>query len=313
MFPFNYDIQYYISYLLNKHITKDIEKDNLVVFYDNFSEEHGDIIVQTFLNKLNNKLLDKYEIIKIDSSDIRVEVFELLMIDLLEEGKQVYLNSSVSPRDGVYAYRWNLAYQHLLQYKNIIITQSVGNNINTAKYLKSFTDKGNEIDEEIYSLMNDKVDNIKEIVLTKDIEQLLIEYGYFAWPIIGIKSNLGFDRNDKMRHLVYETISPLLLKYNLQKKQDEIIDVYTSIINSFSHAILISNNNGKVIQVGSSSQLDSDVGTNSFLDFRIKNLIDIDVRENAVTEINGKEEIGTSLSSPTALADIINKLNKSDS
>ncbi len=307
--PFSYGLDHYLNYLLEKSTIDYIEKKNVVVIYDNFNSEHGDIVMQTFLNNLHSNLLDEYEVIKINQAEVRIEVAKLLVVDLLDQGKKVYMNASMSPTNGVYTYLWNLTYQDLAKYENITITQSVGNNLDTSEFLEAFTDKYKKLDNEIYTILNDNAETIKEIALIKDINQLYEKYGMYAQIVVDIQYHLGLGRNDKMREFVFETISPILSKYKLDKQQDEIVDQYTNIINAFAPAILMSDTNNKVIQVGSSSQSDTDIGTDSFLDFRVKNLINIDIRENAIVDVDGEKKVGTSLASPIALSNIINQLN----
>ena len=308
IFPFTYHIHYHILYLLEKHKVENIEKEHVVVFYDDFDTEHGNIIIQAFSNELNSTL-DKYEIIKFNQKDVRVEVLEPLVLDLLNDGKQVYFNSSVIPPTGDSSFVWNSTYKHFLKYENMTLTQSVGNNLDTAEYLKTFTDQNQDMDNEIYTLLNDRAEEIKAIALSEDIDNLLKEYNYLGLRLAAIKSKIGFDRNDEMRALISKTISPIIVKYQLEKEQNKIIDMYSSIINSFSFAILITNTNKNVIQVGASVQADIDRGNTSFIDFRIKNLVNIDVRENPIIYIDGEKQMGTSISSPVALANIMNQSN----
>jgi hypothetical protein len=69
----------------------------------------------------------------------------------------------------------------------------------------------------------------------------------------------------------------------------------------------LSSEKTNAILVGSDSRLERKDGTiiDNFLDFRVKDLIDVDEREKCWIGEPGEQKIGTSISSPYVLASFV--------
>lgn len=289
---------------LEKNKVTNIDHKKVVVFFDNFDDEHGKLVVEIFKSRLKSKedSINDYKILKINSEKTRVSVMQQLVEYLLKDGKTVYLNSSVIPSGGLASLEWSRVYKELLKHNKIVITQAAGNNLNTANFV------GEEIDNRFYELLNERKDELKITAINTVDKDIIQAYGFYGKQFIRIKQLLGYGKNNRIRSLVLEVFDDV--GAGLEKnKHDMIIDEYSAIVNLFSFAILLSNDNPKVVLVGSSSKIEYDDGKiwDRFLDFRVNYLIDIDEREAGIIGYGDNMKIGTSISSPLVLANLVNQ------
>jgi len=290
-------------YEYHKDKVENIGKDKVVVFYDHFeNEEHGDNVVKSFLSKMDERQ-DDYEIVKLNSSiSLKVEVMQLLVQKLLDDGKEVYFNSSITPTDTIYSLKWMNVYKKLGAHENITITQAIGNQKPT------FLTVGKEFDDRVYEELNKRKDDLRKIILNeRDYE--IAGYGLYGKMFVDGKGLLGFGRDGKLRDLVGESVNFVMRETELKKglQRDDVVDVYIEQIYDFSFSILLSEKDTGVILVGSDSSMTTTEGKiiDNFLDFRVRDLIDVDEREKGWIGEPGEQKIGTSISSPYVLASFV--------
>lgn len=293
-------------YEYHKDKVENIGKSKVVVFYDHFEDdEHGANVVESFLSKIDQNQND-YEIVKLDSSmSMKVEVMQLLVQKLLDDGKDVYFNSSISPTDTISSWKWLQVYKELGTHENITITQAVGNQEPT------FLITGTEFDDRVYEELNKRKDDLRKIILNeRDYE--IVDYGLYGEMFVTGKGLLGLGRDGKMKDLVGESVNFVMRETELKEglQRDDVVDMYFNQIKNFTFAILLTSEETNAILVGSDSRLERKDGTiiDNFLDFRVKDLIDVDEREKCwIGEPgeSGEQKIGTSISSPYVLASFV--------
>jgi len=290
-------------YQFERSKVENIQAGRVVVFYDDFDGTHGESVVNVFLNRVDLNLSQsrRYEILKINSKSTKIEVMQKMIEHLLDQNKQVFLNSSVTPIGGSLSHRWERVYNLLLSNKNITITQATGNNIHTELLF------GKEVVHQVYKLLNEQKKELREIALNLDDSRTIKLFGSYGQFYVNLKEVMGSGRNNKMKSFIEEVIQT---KYPSKSKQqkEEIIDVYTDLANVFSFAIMISHKNPRVTLVGSSSSLKLSDGAiiEHFLDFKVKGLIRIDKREVGFIGEGENIKVGTSISAPIALASFLN-------
>ena len=253
-----------------------------------------------------NNTKGEYEILRLDQTDVRVETLSLVVKNLIDQNKQVYINASVNPNKGLYSSIWKNIFNELAEIDKVKITQSIGNQENTTCALSNFTSKSlaESIDKKIYAALNNKKNEIRIIVENKKEDEIITNYGAHGILLISLHNYFFGSRNVKIHKLVKKIIKPILSRHKLLMHEEEIVKIYASIIIKFSYSILLQSDNSKVTLVSSSSQFEED--DEYFLDSKVK-LLKNKVRFPGLLYQNGEQIFGTSISAPLALSAYMNK------
>lgn len=303
LFPIFYNIPFYLEYMQLKELINGSKNEKVVIIYDDFTSNHGEIVLSTFKSQAD----EGYKLLHINNQEIKIGSVELFVNHLLDQNKQVFLNVSISPSHPTYALIFAKTLHRLSKHKNMKITVAAGNQEPTKLLLKEFTHKS--LDDDIYKVLNTKSEDIKKIIKLDSIDYLLSNlgetYGVFFSNIYTL---IDGNRDEKTRELVSDAITPILIEHKVKQKE-EIIDLYTKNVLKFGFSVLLQKKGSQVKLISSSSQLKSEDGY--FLDCRINNLVKNEIREVGVILNKNSWIIGTSISAPIHLSKIYNLSKKS--
>ena len=124
LFPMMYYAPLYMKYKdINTNMLNKIKHEKVVIIYDNFNISHGELITEIFTNNTKGE----YEILRLDQTDVRVETLSLVVKNLIDQNKQVYINASVNPNKGLYSSIWKNIFNELAEIDKVKITQSIIN------------------------------------------------------------------------------------------------------------------------------------------------------------------------------------------
>ncbi len=308
LIPVLYNVPFYFSYWNAKDYLTTAYERQVIIIYDDFSDsEHGEIVSNIFTSSTDGN----YSVLKIDRLKTRIETLGLIVDDLADKDKDIYLNLSMQPTTGLYSSIFASTVDKIS--KRAIITQSIGNNEYLPFFMSDFMslEDAKEIDTEIYKILNTRVAEIKIIAEDRDLNFLISRFG----TTYGVLFSMFIDsRDDNINVLVKEVVRQVLDKKGYSKYIDKVSELYASDLIKFSYSVLlqkISGNNKNLLLVSSSSQLQTDLEDNVyFLDCKINNLLVNKIRFPGIWTKNDEVYFGTSISSPLALSSIYKrKLN----
>lgn len=306
LFPIFYNMFFYFEYMQLKELIELSKNEKVVIIYDDFTSNHGEIVLNTFKSQADGD----YKLLNINNQEIKIESVELFVNYLLEQNKQVFLNVSISPTHPTYALIFAKTLQRLSEHENMKITVAAGNQEPTFLLLEEFTRE--PLDDDIYKALNTKSEDMKEIVKLDRIDYLLSNFGEaFGVLFSNIYTFINGDRDEKIRELVSDVITPILVEHKVKQKE-EVVDLYTNNILKFGFSVLLQKKDSHVKLISSSSQLEADGKDEYFLDCRINNMIKNEIREVGVAGTEKNWIIGTSISAPIYLSKIYNSSKKSD-
>lgn len=289
-----------------------IKGEKIIVIYDDFKGEHGEIVSQVILDTVKSP---DYKLLKFDTNEIKIPVMEKILINLAStKGREVYFNNSYNPSNSLGSAMKVKMYKNLSAYKNLHIFQAGGNNdIKIVEYIEKFTHKENlarKINQNIYQLLCSRLDEIKAISRNERMEKIF-NLGNVYGVVIGNFYRLMFNERDaEMKGIVQFAVDSIFIEQDIEIDKEQLVNLYSKNMNQFMFIHEVQSNKTNVVVVGSKNKFslkeDSDVVYT--LSCPVEGLVENDVLDEGYwIDKKGEINIGTSFSTPLYLSSIFNK------
>jgi len=195
-----------IKFLEIKDGLEAISEEKIIVVYDDFESNHGDIVCKILTDNLNS---NDYKLLRFDYKKVNIEVIEKVLDYLSDNDKIIYFNNSNYPNNEVSSALKVLFYKRISQYKNLHTFQSGGNNENIVGYIKHFTGEeiAEKINQVIYNKLDYKLKEIKELAENKNVEQLISMFGRtYGVSFANIYRCIIQTREGRMKDIISEIV-----------------------------------------------------------------------------------------------------------